>query len=206
MILSAWNYWDIFFVIMGCYFIVRGAFRGFVGEVITLAGFLAAFYLSFHYSAPLGRFLELTAGLNGYVAQAVAGVLIWLSVTMIAAVLRMIMKGLIGAVRLGGVDRLLGFFSGALKTVIAVYVVITAGLLLSPVMNPTWMSQSDIMRYAGRSWPAFRAMLIGLELVPRDTSLPNGTLEQILRPYRMGGGGPEGYDYERYGVTENMDI
>ena len=193
MSLSGWNYWDIFFIILGCYFIIRGSFRGFVGEVITLVGFLASFYLSFHYSGGIGRFLSVTMGLNAYMAQAAAAVLIWLSVTLIAAMLRMILKSLIGAASLGGIDKLLGLFSGVIKSVIVVYVVITGGLLLAPVVTPTWMSQSDILRYAGRSWPQFRAMFIDLNLLPEGTTLPDGTLEQILRPYRTGGGGPEGY-------------
>ena len=78
----------------------------------------------------------------------------------------------------------------------------TAGILLAPVANPTWMSDSDVLRYAGRGWPQFRSMLIGLGLVPNDTSLPDGTLEEILRPYRDGGEWPNGYDYyydENYG-------
>ncbi|WP_455965177.1 CvpA family protein [Cloacibacillus porcorum] len=195
MSLSGWNYWDIFFIILGCYFIIRGSFRGFVGEVITLVGFLASFYLSFHYSGGIGRFLSVTMGLNAYMAQAAAAVLIWLSVTLIAAMLRMILKSLIGAASLGGIDKLLGLFSGVIKSVIVVYVVITGGLLLAPVVTPTWMSQSDILRYAGRSWPQFRAMFIDLNLLPEGTTLPDGTLEQILRPYRTGGGGPEGYDH-----------
>ena len=194
MSLSGWNYWDIFFIILGCYFIIRGSFRGFVGEVITLVDFLASFYLSFHYSGGIGRFLSVTMGLNAYMAQAAAAVLIWLSVTLIAAMLRMILKSLIGAASLGGIDKLLGLFSGVIKSVIVVYVVITGGLLLAPVVTPTWMSQSDILRYAGRSWPQFRAMFIDLNLLPEGTTLPDGTLEQILRPYRTGGGGPEGYD------------
>ena len=194
MSLSGWNYWDIFFIILGCYFIIRGSFRGFVGEVITLVGFLASFYLSFHYSGGIGRFLSVTMGLNAYMAQAAAAVLIWLSVTLIAAMLRMILKSLIGAASLGGIDKLLGLFSGVIKSVIVVYVVITGGLLFAPVVTPTWMSQSDILRYAGRSWPQFRAMFIDLNLLPEGTTLPDGTLEQILRPYRTGGGGPEGYD------------
>ena len=194
MSLSGWNYWDIFFIILGCYFIIRGSFRGFVGEVITLVGFLASFYLSFHYSGGIGRFLSVTMGLNAYMAQAAAAVLIWLSVTLIAAMLPMILKSLIGAASLGGIDKLLGLFSGVIKSVIVVYVVITGGLLLAPVVTPTWMSQSDILRYAGRSWPQFRAMFIDLNLLPEGTTLPDGTLEQILRPYRTGGGGPEGYD------------
>ncbi len=195
MSLAGFSCWDIFFVVLGCYFVVRGLFRGFVGEVITLVGFLASFYFSFQYSGAFGRFIASAAGINPYAAQAVGGVVIWLTITMAASVVRMIMKGIIGAASLGGIDKLMGLFSGALKTLIAVYAIMTAGILLAPVANPTWMSDSDVLRYAGRSWPQFRSVLIGLGLVPSDTTLPDGTLEEILRPYRDGGAWPDGYDY-----------
>lgn len=206
MSLAGFSCWDIFFVVLGVYFVVRGLCRGFVGEVIALAGFLASFYCAFRFSGPFGRLIEGTAGINPYAAQAVAGVVIWLTVTMAASVVRMVMKGLIRAASLGGIDKLLGLFSGVLKTFIAIFAIMTAGILLAPVANPTWMSDSDVLRYAGRSWPQFRSALIGLGLVPQDTSLPDGTLEEILRPYREGGEWPEGYDYnydENYGGGES---
>ena len=188
--------WDIFFIVLAAYFIVRGVFRGFVGEVITLAGFIASFYFSFHYSGELGRIVASSAGLNVHIAQAVAAAFIWVAVSIVAATLRMLAKSLIGAARLGAADKLLGLLSGAIKSVVAVYVVMTAGILLAPVLSPTWMSESDILRYAGRCWPEFRAMFIDLNILPEGTTLPGGTLEEILRPYRTGGDGPEGYSPE----------
>lgn len=194
MSLSSWNYLDIFFVIMGCYFILRGCFRGFVGEVITLVAFIASFYIAFRYSAAFGVVIASMTGLNEYISQIVAGIILWLAVTMAAAVLRMIIRSLLNFASLGGIDKLLGFFSGIIKTVIIVYVVIAAGLLLAPVVNPTWMSNSDILRYAGRNWPQFHAMFIDLNILPEGTTLPDGTLEEILRPYRTGESGPSGLD------------
>lgn len=195
MSVAGFSCWDIFFAVLGVYFVVRGLFRGLVGEVIALVGFLASFYCAFRFSGQFGRFIEGTAGINPYAAQAVAGVVIWLTITMAASVVRMVMKGLIRAASLGGIDKLLGLFAGALKTIIVIYAIMAAGILLAPVANPTWMSDSDVLRYAGRSWPQFRSALIGLSLVPRDTALPEGTLEEILRPYREGGEWPYGYDY-----------
>ncbi len=204
MSIVGFNCWDIFFAILALYFVVRGIFRGFVGEVVALAGFIAAFYFSFHYSKAFGAFIESAAGINPYAAQAVAGVVIWLSISMLAAVVRMILKSVIGAASLGGVDKLLGLFSGALKTFVAVFTIMTAGILLAPVADPTWMSDSDVLRYAGRMWPQFRSMLIGFGLVPEDTALPDGTLEEILRPYRNDRGRPDGYDYDYdYGGATN---
>lgn len=195
MSIAGFSCWDIFFAVLGLYFVVRGLFRGLVGEVIALAGFLASFYCAFRFSGQFGRFIEATAGINPYAAQAVAGVVIWLTITMAASVVRMVAKGVIRAASLGGIDKLLGLFAGALKTFIVIYAIMAAGILLAPVANPVWMSDSDVLRYAGRGWPQFRSALIGLGLVPNDTTLPDGTLEEILRPYRDGSEWPDGYDY-----------
>ena len=145
MSLSGWNFWDIFIIVLGIYFIVRGSLRGLVGEVVTLAGFLASFYLSFHWSGAVGETLAKTMGLNAYVAQVLAALLIWLAVTMIAAVVRMLLKGILGAARLGGIDKLLGLFTGMLKTVVVVLVKNTGGLLQAPVTKTTWKSESTIL-------------------------------------------------------------
>lgn len=195
MSLAGFSLWDIFFFILALYFVTRGLFRGFVGEVIALVGFFASFYFSFNYSGAFGRVIERLSGVNGYVAQAVAGVVIWLAIAMLASVVRMIAKSILRAVSLGGIDKLLGLFSGVLKTVVAIYAIMTVGILLAPVANPTWMSDSDVLRYAGRGWPQFRSVLVGLGLVDDESALPDGTLEQILRPYREGGEWPDGYNY-----------
>lgn len=105
--------------------------------------------------------------------------------------IRCALKGVISAVHLGFVDKLLGIFSGLLKTVILVYVVLVGGILLAPVVNPTWMTDSDALRYAGRNWPAARQILIDFDILPDATEFPSGTLEQILRPYRRGDSGPK---------------
>ena len=209
MSIAGFSCWDIFFVVLGAYFILRGLCRGFVGEVIALVGFLASFYCAFQFSGAFGRFIAGTMGINPYAAQAIAGVVIWLTIAMAASVVRMVLRGIIRAISLGGIDKLLGLFSGVVKTFIAIYAIMTAGILLAPVANPTWMSDSDVLRYAGRSWPQFRSALIGLGLVPPDTTLPDGTLEEILRPYREGGEWPYGYDYyndENYGGGETDEL
>lgn len=193
MNLTGWYLLDIFFIILGCYFVIRGCFRGFVGEVITLVGFFCAFYLSFKISAGFGDLISGFTGINPSASQLIAILLVWLTVTILAAVIRGVTKSLISAVSLGSFDRLLGIFSGLLKTIILVYVVLVGGLLFAPVVSPTWMTESDIIRYAGRQWPEVRKILIDFDLLPNAQNLPDGTLEEILRPYRNGESGPEGY-------------
>jgi uncharacterized membrane protein required for colicin V production len=191
--LVGWHLIDIFFILLGCYFVIRGCFRGFVGEVLTLVGFFLSIYVSFKFSGKFGYFISAFTGINESVSQLAAIILVWVFISIIVAVIRTIVKSLLSAISLSGIDRLLGIFSGLLKTFVAVYVVLIGGLLLAPVVEPTWMTESDVIRYAGRQWPEVKQILVDFNLLPNAESLPDGTLEQILRPYRNGESGPEGY-------------
>ena len=193
MNLVGWHMIDFIFIILGCYFVIRGCFRGFVGEILTLAGFFCSLYVSFKFSGKFGGFINAFLGINESVSQLKAIILVWLIIALVVAFIRKVMKGLLSAISLSGFDRVLGIFSGLLKTFIAVYVVLIGGLLLAPVVEPTWMTQSDIIRYAGRQWPEVKQILLDFDILPNAGSLPEGTLEQILRPYRTGESGPEGY-------------
>ena len=193
MNLVGWHLIDIFFILLGCYFVIRGCFRGFVGEVLTLVGFFISIYVSFKFSGKFGDVIGAFTGINESVSQLAAIILVWLVISIIVAALRKMMKSLLSAISLSGIDRLLGIFSGLLKTFVAVYVVLIGGLLLAPVVEPTWMTESDVIRYAGRQWPEVKQILVDFNLLPNAGSLPDGTLEQILRPYRNGESGPEGY-------------
>ena len=188
------NFFDIFLIVACCYFIIRGMFRGIIGEIITLAGFLISFYLVFHYHIEVGKIIADTIGSNScWITDVIAALLIWLSVSISASILRMVLKRFICFVKFTAVDKLLGLCTGTIKSLILIYAIITAGLLLAPVVNPTWLTKSDIIRYAGREWPIVHSVLIDCNVLPEDTTLPNGELEIILRPYRRGKEAPRLY-------------
>jgi uncharacterized membrane protein required for colicin V production len=193
--LAGFHILDVFFLVLGIYFIIRGCFRGFVGEIFTLAGFICSFYISFKFSGKVGNALLQTTGINVYVAQLLALIILWLVITIITTLLRKATRRVVSAMSLGSVDAALGLFSGIIKTAGVVYVFLIVGLLLSPVINPTWMTNSDILRYAGRHWPSVRSMLINYNVLAHASELPDGTLEQILRPYRTGSDGPKTMDF-----------
>jgi len=175
---------DVFFVLLGCYFVIRGGVRGLVGEIMSLGGLLFSVYVGFRYSDTLSGLLGSATGLNRTVAQILAVIAVWLVMSILFSVLRRILKSIIGFASLGGVDRFMGIIVGLLKTVIVIYAVIIAGLLLAPVVEPVWMLHSDSLMFAGRRWPEVRRLLIDYGALPHGEELPDGTLEQILRPYR----------------------
>lgn len=192
----SWHLLDIFFMLLGCYFVIRGAFRGLVGETLSLGGLILSVYFGFRYSGSLGKLLSAVTGLNKEAAQVLSVVLVWIFISIGIAFLRMILKKVVDFASLGGLDRILGLLCGLFKTLVVIYAVLIGGLLLAPVAEPTWMSRSDALVYAGRWWPEVRSMLINTGVLPRETDLPDGTLEQILRPYRRGVRAPG------YGVPE----
>lgn len=181
-----WHLLDIFFMLVGCYFVIRGAFRGFIGEALSLGGLIFSVYVGFKYSDSLGNILGSAAGLNKGAAQVLAVILVWLVMSILFSLLQKILRKILDIASLGGVDRILGIFCGALKTIVVIYAVLIGGLLLAPVAEPTWMSHSDTLVFAGRKWPEVRRLLIGVNVLPRMTELPGGTLEQILGGYRRG--------------------
>lgn len=192
--LLGWHMLDIFFLLIGCYFVIKGAFRGFVGEVLSFGGLILSAYVGFRHSEALGSLLGSAAGFSKEVAQVLAVVLVWIALSIFFGLLRRILKKVIDFASLGGINRVLGIIIGLLKTVIVIYMVLIGGLLLAPVVEPTWMARSDVLIYAGRGWPEVRQILTDIGALPKKTELPNGTLEQILRPYRKGNGVIRGMD------------
>lgn len=184
---------DIVLAILCFYFIVRGCMRGFVGEIITLIGFGCSFYCSFKFSGYIAPFFADLFGINESVSRIASVIVIWLVIALLVAIIRKLLKSLLSLMSLGAVDTLLGIVSGFLKTVVVVYSIIIVGLLLSPIFSPIWMTKSDILRYAGRNWPAVRAQLVNHNIIRAASDLPDGTLEQILRPYRTGAESPVDY-------------
>lgn len=199
MSLIGWNALDICFIILGCYFVIRGCFRGFMGEMLTLAGFFCSIYISFKFSSRLGHLLEHLTEINPAVAKLLAIIIVWLAISLSVALLRKMMKGILSAISLGGIDRMLGVLSGIIKIYIVVYVVLIGGLLVAPVLNPTWMTKSLAVSYAGRHWPEVRQILLDFNLLPDAKNLPEGTLEHILTPYIKGGSGYDAYLPRRTG-------
>lgn len=201
----SWHLLDIFFLLLGCYFIIRGAFRGFVGEILSFGGLIVSVYIGVRHSETLGGLLGSAAGLSKEVAQVLAVVLVWIVISLLFGVLRRVLKRILDFASLGGIDRIFGVLIGFLKTVIVVYMVIIGGLLLAPVVEPTWMGESTTLVYAGRKWPEVKQFLVNSRVLPERADLPGGTLEQILRPYRRGTGAPSGYGVPAGAGGERLD-
>jgi membrane protein required for colicin V production len=122
-----------------------GLWRGLVKEVISLAGWIASFWLAQVYAQPVGMALPLSG--SGEALRQLAGfVTVFLAVLIISAFLGMLLKKLASAVGLGPLDRLLGAVFGALRGLLLL-LTLTIMVDLSPLHNHDWWQQSGVAQW-----------------------------------------------------------
>jgi membrane protein required for colicin V production len=117
--------------------VVWGIWRGFVREVISLAGWVLAFLAANAVAGPLGDALP-TSISSPEVRLLAAFLVVFIFTLSIATVAGMLLSRLLKAAGLGGLDRTLGgLFGMARGVVILLALAIAAGLTMAP-RHPLW--------------------------------------------------------------------
>jgi membrane protein required for colicin V production len=117
--------------------VVWGIWRGFVREVISLAGWVLAFLAANAVAGPLGDALP-TSISSPEVRVLVAFLIVFIFTLSIATVAGMLLSRLLKAAGLGGLDRTLGgLFGLARGVVILLALAVAAGLTMAP-RHPLW--------------------------------------------------------------------
>jgi membrane protein required for colicin V production len=138
------NPFDIFVIIVICYSIIRGLFRGLVKEVSSIMGVLGGFYAAYSYY-PI-------------VAKLIAGLVkdhSYLNILSFLIIFCVIIKYLLNVAFLGWVDRLCGVFFGLVKGILIVtvlFIILTtflpkgAPLIKQSVLAPhvIWISEKMV--------------------------------------------------------------
>jgi len=120
---------------------LRGAWRGFVGELFGLIGWIVAFLLACHYVERVEPWMP-AHWPGGEVTQwCLAFALIVIGVVFVAGVLNALLVRIVQVTGLGPVDRSLGLMFGVVRGVVLVLIlVVLAGL--------TELPQQDFWRHA----------------------------------------------------------
>lgn len=117
--------------------VVWGIWRGFVREVISLAGWVLAFLAANAVAGPLGDALP-TSISSPEVRVLAAFLVVFIFTLSIATVAGMLLSRLLKAAGLGGLDRTLGgLFGLARGVVILLALAVAAGLTMAP-RHPLW--------------------------------------------------------------------
>ena len=102
--------------------LVVGLRAGLIKQVLSFAGLIVAFVLSFQLMQPVGEMAAGSLGISADIAPLVGFVLVFLAVQVAVFALIRSLQALVGALKLSGVNRLLGGAVGAFKASLALSV------------------------------------------------------------------------------------
>lgn len=122
-----------------------GAWRGLVVEVLSVAGWLAAFVLAQWFAPDVAARLPM-AGAAEPVRYAAGFVLVFVATLFVSALIGFVLSKLLSAVGLGAINRLLGALFGVLRGVL---LILTATVVVG--MTP-WKSSPSWQESVGARW------------------------------------------------------
>ena len=125
--------------------LLLGMWRGIVHEVLSLVGWVAAFYVSQMY-APLAAAWLPMEGSSQMLRYAAGFVVVFIAVLVVTVLVSWVVKKLVSAVGLGPLDRLLGSLFGLLRGVVIL-------LAVTVLVGMTPMRETEAWKQAlGAQW------------------------------------------------------
>lgn len=122
---------DIIIALPILYFGYKGAVNGLVKEVLNIVGITLAVFLTFNYMDAFGTLIEPFFKDNPEYIPFASGVILFLGTLIIIAIIALLTKKFLEAVKLGMINRIFGALFGALKA----SMIVSAGLLLLSGFN-----------------------------------------------------------------------
>jgi membrane protein required for colicin V production len=119
-----------------------GLWRGFIGEVLALACWIAAFWAAWLFGPRLGE--ALTAIDTPSVRVLLGCAIVFVAVLIVGALISFLMRKLIAGSGLSGSDRLLGMVFGLLRG-LALVVLLVFVLGFTPFPRDGWWRQSQLL-------------------------------------------------------------
>lgn len=150
-------------IIFGCilaFFVIRGIFRGFSGEIIGLVGLLVSVFCAWNFTdRATEMFLKYLPSFDKTLAALVCAIVIFFAVEIIFAIIGFVLSFAVSAAKLSFLDHLLGIVTGALKTACIILFVYALCVTFPTILPTDWMKDSYTMKYSEQVWPAIRDFL-----------------------------------------------
>jgi len=131
---------------------VLGIWRGLMREMFSVAGWVAAVFLSLHYAAPLGFMLPGDIGwpmLRTWIAVAIIVIVCLFT----AAALGWLVHKFIAAAKLSGTDRMLGAVFGLLRGILIIFAAVYFTSRTALAQQPAWRDALLVQPFdAGVRW------------------------------------------------------
>ncbi|MDR1943387.1 MAG: CvpA family protein, partial [Synergistaceae bacterium] len=172
---------DIALILIGCFFVIRGIFRGLSGEILSLLSVVGGFYCSMRFYASPAAFLAEKIGAGRLVSTAVSMTAIFFLVFGVFVGIDKIVKKMLSATNLSFADKTAGGISGLVKLYVILLLVLVAGMIMSPVTGDEWLRKSKLLTGAAYTWPIVYPALDGLGVLPDLAELQNEAKRYIIQ-------------------------
>jgi len=129
------NYLDIIIVVILCYCVIRGVFRGLIKELSSIIGVFSGFYAAYTYYTVVAKPLSEWISNPGYL-NIMSFMVIFCVVFLVISILGVIINYLLKLAFLGWFDRFCGAVFGAMKGLLIVSVVLIALTTFLPKGTP----------------------------------------------------------------------
>lgn len=132
-----WTAIDWGVVVLAGLSVALGLWRGFVREVLSLAGWIVGLWLALLHAEQLGERIPLELPWPA-ARTALAALLIVIGCLVVAALAAMAVKRLLSAVKLSGTDRMLGALFGAVRAALLLAVLAYLAGRTTLIQQPAW--------------------------------------------------------------------
>ncbi len=129
------NYLDIIIVVILCYCVIRGVFRGLIKELSSIIGVFSGFYAAYTYYTVVAKPLSEWISNQGYL-NILSFMLIFCVVFLVISILGVIINYLLKLAFLGWFDRFCGAVFGVMKGLLIVSVILIALTTFLPKGTP----------------------------------------------------------------------
>lgn len=151
---------DLCMVLLVVFFAVKGLFRGFSGEVFSLAGIIGGIYFGLAYADPAdavlrGYFPALSPSLSRIIAIAV----IFFVVCVVCALAGKLFRALLSLVSLSTLDRLCGFLLGVVKGAAIVVLIVVLLTRIQSFLPGVRLSESRVVVLVNAVMPEIEGYL-----------------------------------------------
>lgn len=175
------NVTDIAILLLGSYFVIRGLFRGFSGELLSLLSVIGGFYCALRFYGPISIFFSESFSITPLVTSTFAMLGIFLVIFMLCAVLDKGLKKILKGISLTWVDKFFGGIAGFLKIYVLALLLLVLGMVFSPVTGDRWVSDSKALIATAKTWPYVYPLLDRAGLLPDLATLQQEAKDYVLR-------------------------
>lgn len=195
------NVTDVALLVAGSYFIIRGAFKGFSGELLSLIGIIGGFYCSLTFYSPVAGFLSKQFGISTLASSAFTMLAIFMLIFSVCAISEKCAKKILKGTNLTWLDKFGGATAGFIKIYLISLLLLVAGMVMAPLSGDAWVRESRALVAAAKTWPYVYPLLDRVGVLPDLSELQAEAKEYIMQQASRS-------LFERYGtaVAGNVPI